>query len=88
MAFTTTAVVAAVAVGFGASELIQGMNDTPDSPPAPGTLPDANKAQVNAKNQLMDQRKTLLASGGQTDYTAGTGVLTGTDVSKTTLLGG
>lgn len=87
MAFLATIVIGAAGIGFGASQLMSGMDDIP-SAPDPVTPPDPMKAEQAAKAKLMDQRKILLATGGQTDYTSGTGVLTGTDVSKTTLLGG
>lgn len=79
-------IIAAVVLGLGAGELISGLQDSPDNP-SQGTLPDPNKAKADAQATQANQRKILLTSGGQTDYTGGTGVLTGSDVSKTTLLG-
>lgn len=56
--------------------------------PASADLPDPNKAKTDAASTVANQRQILLASGGQTDYTGGLGILTGSDVSKTSLLGG
>lgn len=79
-------ILAIAGAGFGASELIGGMKDSPKLPDQ-STLPDKDKAGADAQAKINNQRLRLLTSGGQTDYTSGTGVLTGTDVTKTTLLG-
>lgn len=73
--------------GAGIAEMIQGFSNSPDKP-ASADLPDPNKAKADAGNTVANQRQILLASGGQTDYTGGLGILTGSDVSKTSLLGG
>ncbi len=56
--------------------------------PAAITLPDPSSAKDEAAATLKRQRQILLATGGQTDYTGGSGMLIGTDIGKTTLLGG
>lgn len=81
------AVASVVSAGVGIAEMIQGFGNAPDKPDAPPS-PDANKAKIDASNTVANQRQILLASGGQTDFTGGLGVLTGADVSKTTLVGG
>ena len=87
MAFTTTALVIGGLAGFGIEEVVQGMSKSP-SQPAQAALPNSTIAQTNANTTVANQRATLLAAGGQTDVTGGLGVLTGSDVSKTTLVGG
>lgn len=78
---------AGAGIGAGAAQLFSGSQDSPNMPNPPA-LPDPNQASQDAAKKITNQREILLRSGGQTDYTGGTGVLTGTDVSKTTLLGG
>lgn len=87
MAFTAIDLVIGGLVGFGASEVISGMTKTPSGPDK-AALPDPTKASASASNTVANQRATLLAAGGQTDFTGGLGVLTGSDVSKTSLVGG
>lgn len=87
MAAAIPFIIAAVA-GAGISQLISGFGSAPQGGPDPAALPNQDKAKMDAGNTVANQRQILLASGGQTDYTGGTGVLTGSDVSKTTLLGG
>lgn len=85
-----TGIIEALALGaglFGASELVKGLGDTPKAPKA-ADLPNKDDANKDAAATIADQRKALLLSGGQTDYTGGLGALTGSDVSKTTLIGG
>lgn len=87
MGFTLGVLAVSAGVGFGASELINSQTSKtklPDQPP----LPDPNAANKSASATVKDQRETMLASGGITDYTGGLGILTGSDISKTTLLGG
>lgn len=74
--------VASAAGAFGGNK-----NDSSGPPPIP-TLPNQNKAEIDAKATQTRQRQILLASGGQTDYTGGTGSLLDTDTTKATLLGG
>lgn len=76
------------AVGFGAEELISGLSKSSSTKPQQVALPDPNAASKDASTSVNNQRALLLAAGGQTDYTSGLGVLTGSDVSKTTLVGG
>lgn len=80
-------ILAIAGAGAGVGSIISGMGSTPKAPDQ-AALPDPNKAAVDAQATQANQRRILLTSGGQTDYTGGTGVLTGSDVSKTTLLGG
>lgn len=87
MALTVGALIVGAGVGFGADELIQGFNKAPSSPDQ-AALPNTVTAEKNAQATVANQRQILLAAGGQTDYTGGFGVLTGTDVSKSTLVGG
>lgn len=87
MAFTTTALVVGAVAGLGITEIAQGMTKAPKAPDQPA-LPDQSKADASAANTVANQRQVLLSAGGQTDYTGGTGILTGSDVTKTTLLGG
>lgn len=56
---------------------------------APASLPAPSQATANqsAAALVADQRAALLTSGGVTDLTGGLGVLTGSDVNKTTLTG-
>lgn len=86
MAFTAIDLIIGAAVGFGVSEIAQGASKAPKSPDQP-TLPNTETAQKDAATTTNNQRHTLLAAGGQTDYTGGLGVLTGSDVSKSTLIG-
>ena len=76
-------------LGAALTEGVMAMTSSPKSPSqtAPAT-PDQSKANTNAASTVADQRAAMLASGGQTDYTGGLGVLTGSDVSKSGLIGG
>lgn len=87
MGFTTAALVLGGLGGFGIAEAVQGMSKSP-SAPAQAALPDSGTATDKANSKTSNTRQLLLASGGQTDYTGGLGVLTGSDVSKSTLVGG
>lgn len=89
MAFTTSVLLGAALVGGGIAEGINALSfGSKNKGPEQVALPDENKAKADASATVADQRRTLLASGGQTDYTGGTGILTGSDTTKTTLLGG
>lgn len=55
--------------------------------PTPVALPNQADASAKAAATIADQRAALLASGGQTDYTGGLGILTGSDISKNSLTG-
>lgn len=72
--------------GFGVAEMIGASSDQPSMPGLPAP-PDPNAAKNAAMDQSKAQRRLLLASGGQTDYTGGAGVLGTGDINKTTLLG-
>jgi hypothetical protein len=78
-----TSVVAAVA---GITESIIASTDKPKSPSSPAA-PSTSTAAEAAKSAQLENRKTFLAAGGQTDFTGGLGILTGSDVGKSTLVG-
>lgn len=82
------AAIAAGAAGFSISELVSGLSEGSKASLEQPALPDASKASAAAATTVADQRAALLQAGGVTDYTGGLGVLTGSDVSKTTLIGG
>lgn len=89
MAFTLIDAIIFGAAGFGISQLSSGMSKSASNPtPAQATLPNQQTQTTAAATTVADQRAALLSSGGITDYTGGMGVLTGTDTSKTTLIGG
>lgn len=76
--------------GFGVSELAASSKapdkpTPPNNPAAPAGQNDANK---QAAAQVANQRETLLAAGGITDYTGGMGILANQDVNKNVLIGG
>lgn len=83
----TTAVILGGIVGAGAAELFQGFDKSPDQPNQPA-LPNQVDANKTGAANIASQRENLLRAGGQTDNTGGLGILTGSDVSKTTLVGG
>lgn len=87
MGFTVGALVLGGLGGFGIAEAVSGVSKSPSGPDK-AALPDTGAAEKSAAATVANQRQTLLAAGGQTDYTGGLGVLTGADVSKSTLLGG
>lgn len=87
MGFTTTALILGGLGGFGIAEVASGMNKSADNKPNAPAAPDPTKAQADATSTVNNQRQILLAAGGQTDYTGGLGVLTGSDVSKSSLVG-
>ena len=63
------------------------MNPKSPSQTAPAT-PSQSTANTTAAATVADQRATLLASGGVTDNTGGLGILTGSDVKSSSLIGG
>lgn len=64
-------------------------NKPPKSPSSTApSLPNESTASTTASTTVASNRATLLASGGQTDETGGLGILTGSDVSTTSLIGG
>lgn len=77
----------AVAAVAGIAEIAHGFSSTPKEPDK-AALPDQKTADASATNTVANQRQILLASGGQTDYTGGLGTLLGSDVAKSTLIGG
>ena len=89
MAFTIAVLGGAALVGGGIAEGINALTNKPKSLSDTAlALPDQNKANKDAAAQVADQRAVLLNAGGVTDYTGGLGVLTGSDVTKTSLIGG
>lgn len=82
-------VIVGALLGAGIGEGISAATSAPKSPSstAPKT-PDASQASVTASTVVADQRAAMLNAGGVTDYTGGLGVLTGSDVTKTSLVGG
>ena len=52
------------------------------------TTPSQSTANTTAAATVADQRATLLASGGVTDNTGGLGILTGSDIKSSSLIGG
>ena len=52
------------------------------SEPAPAPLPDPNAAAQTALDAQNKDRRTLLASGGRTDLTSGSGMLLGSDINS------
>jgi hypothetical protein len=81
--------VVAVAAGSAIGGITESIIAASNKPKAPGAAaaPDPNAAAAAAQAAQTDARKTFLASGGQTDFTGGLGILTGSDVSKSTLVG-
>jgi len=65
------------------------LTSSPKSPSqtAP-TTPSQSTANTTAASTVSDQRATLLASGGQTDMTGGLGILTGSEIQSSSLIGG
>lgn len=51
-------------------------------------VPNQSAASAAASTSVNTSRAALLASGGQTDETGGLGILTGSDVANTSLIGG
>jgi len=51
------------------------------------TTPTQEDAAATAKASLRDRRRSILATGGQTDLTQGTALLSSTSTQKRTLLG-
>lgn len=83
--------VAAIGGGFAIEAVTGGLGGNKNSSsalPALPSPPDPNAAAGTADAAQTRQRQILLATGGQTDFTGGTGTLLGTDVQKQTLLGG
>jgi|GEM_PF-5157362 hypothetical protein len=74
-------------IGFGASEVMGGMGNKKAKGPSQATLPSQANANTDASATVADQRAAMLYAGGQTDMTGGLGVLTGSDTSKSTLVG-
>lgn len=92
MAFATAVIVgSALAGAAGATAISGGFGGDKKSEsglPAPPTLPDPTTAKDTAQAAQTRQRQILLATGGQTDYTEGSGAILGSDTTKQTLLGG
>ena len=58
-----------------------------DEPPAPPDAPDPSKAADDALAAQTSQRRSLLASGGQTKYAGGESMLLGSDITTLNLGG-
>ena len=70
-------------IGYEANSLMN-----PPKKPDQAALPNQADANKTANNTVSDQRTAMLKSGGITDYTGGMGLLIGSDVSTSTLVGG
>lgn len=75
---------------FAAAEITNAMSKSPklESGPAQVATPSVDVAKATADEAVTQQRRMLLASGGQTDFTGGSGSLLGGQVQSKTLLGG
>ena len=78
-------------LGPGLGQILAG-NDYMGNPkkadlPAAAALPDPNKAAQDALDAQNKDRRALLASGGRTDLTAGSGMLLGSDIHSLNLGG-
>jgi hypothetical protein len=72
-------------VGLGAESLLNKPKSPSDTAP---DVPNTSNASAAASNTVTSNRAALLASGGQTDETGGLGILNGSDVATTSLIGG
>lgn len=81
-------VLAIAGIGAGVAEGVNALTSQPKPPAAPAT-PAASQAaaQNTAEAAQLQARKTFLSAGGQTDYTGGLGILTGSDLKAATLTG-
>jgi len=79
-------VIVGAIIGAGLAEMTSSKAKSPSST-AP-TTPTTADASTAASNTVASNRQAALLSGGNTDLTGGMGVLTGSDVSKTGLIGG
>ena len=83
-------IITALAVGAateGIMALTSAASTKSPSQTAP-TTPSQSTANTTAAATVADQRATLLASGGVTDNTGGLGILTGSDIKSSSLIGG
>jgi hypothetical protein len=83
-------VIVGAIIGAGLAESVNAMTSSKAKSPsstAP-TTPTTADASTAASNTVASNRQAALLSGGNTDLTGGMGVLTGSDVSKTGLIGG
>lgn len=87
MGFTIGTILTGGIAGGGIANVVSALMNQPEKPEQ-GQLPTAADAKKIATTDQANQRRLLLAGGGNTDVTGGTGVLTGADVTKSTLLGG
>ena len=62
-------------------DLFSGGSKSSDTPTAPAA-PDPNKAAQDALDAQNKDRRALLASGGKTDLTGGSGMLLGSDINS------
>ena len=90
MAINIPAAIFIALAGAGVAEGVNALtssNTKSHSPTAPSN-PSQSTANQSAAATVADQRENLIKSGGITDYTGGLGVLTGSDVNKSSLVGG
>lgn len=76
-------------LGAGIGEGVSALTSQPKNPSVTApAAPSATAATAAANTTVNTDRAALLNSGGITDYTGGLGVLTGSDVTKSSLIGG
>lgn len=73
--------------GAGIAEGISSISKSPKIPDAPAT-PSQGAANQTGASTVADQRAAMLYAGGTTDMTGGLGVLTGENLSHSSLIGG
>lgn len=90
MAFTIAVLATTAGIGFGASEIIHANSsgDKKQSAPNMPALPNPDDATKRAEDEQRQNRRLLLTTGGQTDYTGGTANVKSSDVLSRSLLGG
>lgn len=79
------ALVAGLAAG-GIAEGISALSSSPKTPGLPAT-PSLDSASTTAQADQTAQRRALLAAGGNTNITNGTGIVLGSDVNSVSLVG-
>lgn len=86
MGLLATVVIGSALIGGGIAEAVSATSSNPKAP-SPPALPNQTTATATAQDQVNQQRKLALLTGGLTDYTGGQAVLGSGDINKTTLLG-
>ena len=74
-------IIAAAAITEGAI----GISEAGKAKPEMAALPNKNLSQSAAQEQQDASRRAILASGGQTDLTGGSGILLGNDIKSVSL---